>query len=108
MSTALTWLPDGIAPIAANDARVNDLTLDSRAVRAGSLFFALPGHASHGLNFAADAVARGASVVLWEPSADIAAPQLPSGVFGAAIPGLSRLVGRIADRVFDRPSAQMR
>jgi UDP-N-acetylmuramoyl-L-alanyl-D-glutamate--2,6-diaminopimelate ligase len=108
MSTELTWLLDGIAPIAANDARVNDVTLDSRAVRTGSLFFALPGHASHGLNFAADAVARGASVVLWEPSADLAAPHLPSGVFGAAIPGLSKLVGRIADRFFNRPSSQMR
>jgi UDP-N-acetylmuramoyl-L-alanyl-D-glutamate--2,6-diaminopimelate ligase len=108
MSTALTWLLDGIAPIAANDARVSDLTLDSRAARAGSLFFALPGHAAHGLNFAADAVARGAGVVLWEPSAGFAAPHLPSGVFGAAIPGLSRLVGRIADRFFQRPSSQMR
>ena len=108
MSTALTWLLEGIAPIAANDARVNDVTLDSRAVRTGSLFLALPGHATHGLNFTADAVARGASVVLWEPSADFAAPHLPAGVFGAAIAGLSQLVGRIADRFFKRPSSQMR
>jgi UDP-N-acetylmuramoyl-L-alanyl-D-glutamate--2,6-diaminopimelate ligase len=108
MSTPLTWLLDGIAPIAANDALVNDMTLDSRAVRSGSLFFALPGHVGHGLNFAADAVARGASVVLWEPSADSAAPQLPPGVFGAAVPGLSKHVGRIADRFFDRPSSKMR
>ena len=108
MSAALTWLLDGIADLPANDARVNDLTLDSRAVRAGSLFFALPGHAGHGLNFAADAVARGAGVVLWEPSADFAVPQLPPGVFGAAIPHLSKLVGRIADRFFQWPSSQMR
>jgi UDP-N-acetylmuramoyl-L-alanyl-D-glutamate--2,6-diaminopimelate ligase len=108
MSAALTWLFDGIAEIPANEARVNDLTLDSRAVRAGSLFFALPGHVGHGLNFAADAVARGASVVLWEPSADFSAPQLPSGVFGAAVPNLSKIVGRIADRFFQWPSSQMR
>ena len=108
MSTALTWLLDGIAPLAANDVLVNDLTLDSRSVRAGSLFFALPGHANHGLTFAADAVARGASAVLWEPSADFAAPELPPGIFGAEIPGLSKLVGRIADRFFDRPSSQLR
>ena len=108
MSTALTWLFDGIADIPANEARVNDLTLDSRAVRPGSLFFALPGHAGHGLNFAADAVARGAGVVLWEPSAEFAAPHLPPNVFGAAIPHLSKLVGRIADRFFQWPSSQMR
>jgi UDP-N-acetylmuramoyl-L-alanyl-D-glutamate--2,6-diaminopimelate ligase len=108
MSTALTWLLDGIADIPANEARVNDLTLDSRAVRVGSLFFALPGHAGHGLSFAADAVARGARVVLWESSADFAAPHLPPGVFGAAIPNLRKLVGRIADRFFQWPSSQMR
>ena len=108
MSAALTWLLDGIAPIPANDARVLDLTLDSRAVRAGSLFFALRGTAVHGLKFVADAVARGATAVLWEPSADVEAPQLPAGVFGAAVPSLSKLVGRIADRFFNWPSSQMR
>jgi UDP-N-acetylmuramoyl-L-alanyl-D-glutamate--2,6-diaminopimelate ligase len=108
MSAALTWLLDGIAPIPANEARVLDLTLDSRAVRAGSLFFALRGSAGHGLKFVADAVARGAAVVLWEPSADFAAPKLPAGVFGAAIADLSQLVGRIADRFFNWPSSQMR
>jgi UDP-N-acetylmuramoyl-L-alanyl-D-glutamate--2,6-diaminopimelate ligase len=108
MSAALTWLLDGIAPIPGNDARVQDLTLDSRAVRAGSLFFALPGLKGHGLKFAADAAARGASVILWEPSADFAAPQLPPGVLGAPITNLSKLVGRIADRFFNWPSSQMR
>jgi UDP-N-acetylmuramoyl-L-alanyl-D-glutamate--2,6-diaminopimelate ligase len=108
MSASLLWLLDGIAPVPANDARVLDLTLDSRAVRAGSLFFALPGRTSHGLKFAADAAKRGASVVLWEPHADFAAPQLPAGTFGAAVPELSNLVGRIADRFFNWPSSQMR
>jgi UDP-N-acetylmuramoyl-L-alanyl-D-glutamate--2,6-diaminopimelate ligase len=61
------WLLDGIATVPANHARVADLTLDSREVRAGSLFFALRGRRSHGLAFAAEAAARGASVVLWDP-----------------------------------------
>jgi UDP-N-acetylmuramoyl-L-alanyl-D-glutamate--2,6-diaminopimelate ligase len=108
MSAALTWLLDGIASVPANDARVLDLTLDSRAARAGSLFFALPGRRAHGLSFAADAVARGAGVVLWEPSSEFAAPILPRGVFGAAVPGLGGLVGRIADRFFSWPSSQLR
>ena len=59
---SLTWLLDGIAALPANDARVTDLTLDSRDVRTGSLFFALLGQRSHGLAFAAEAAARGASV----------------------------------------------
>jgi UDP-N-acetylmuramoyl-L-alanyl-D-glutamate--2,6-diaminopimelate ligase len=108
MSAALMWLLDGIAKIPATEARVSDLTLDSRQVRAGSLFFALPGLKQHGLNFAADAAARGASAVLWEPGADVAPPTLPPGVFGAAIPNLKDLVGRIADRFFNWPSSQLR
>jgi UDP-N-acetylmuramoyl-L-alanyl-D-glutamate--2,6-diaminopimelate ligase len=108
MSAALMWLLDGIAKIPATEARVSDLTLDSRQVRAGTLFLALPGLKDHGLKFAADACARGASAVLWEPSADVKSPTLPPGVFGAAIPNLKGLVGRIADRFFNWPSSQLR
>jgi UDP-N-acetylmuramoyl-L-alanyl-D-glutamate--2,6-diaminopimelate ligase len=108
MSTSLTWLLDGIAEVPANDSRVLDLTLDSREVRAGSLFFALQGRTVHGLEFAAEAAARGASVVLWEPGAQVELPKLPAGVFAAGIPGLKDLLGRIADRFFKWPSSQLR
>jgi UDP-N-acetylmuramoyl-L-alanyl-D-glutamate--2,6-diaminopimelate ligase len=106
MSTALNWLLDGIAKIPASEARVSDLTLDSRQARAGSLFFALPGLKEHGLKFAADAAARGASVVLWE--GELKPTGLPPGVFSAAVPNLKTLVGRIADRFFNWPSSQLR
>jgi UDP-N-acetylmuramoyl-L-alanyl-D-glutamate--2,6-diaminopimelate ligase len=103
------WLLDGIATVPAIESRgVVDLTLDSREVRPGSLFFALPGRTAHGLKFAAEAAARGASVVLWEPGTDVAPPTLPATVFAAAIPGLKGLVGRIADRFFNWPSSQLR
>ena len=102
------WLLDGIAKIPATEARVSDLTLDSRQVRAGSLFFALPGQNVHGLEFAADAAARGASVVLWESGGDVLPPALPPGVFAAAIPNLKNVVGRIADRFFNWPSSHLR
>ena len=109
MSISLTWLLDGIATVPNSESRgVADLTLDSREARPGSLFFALPGRSRHGLEFAAEAAARGAGVVLWEPSADATLPKLPAAVFAAAIPGLSGLVGRIADRFFNWPSSQLR
>jgi len=108
MNMALTWLLDGIASVPANEAQVADLTLDSREVRSGSLFFALPGRTAHGLKFAAEAAARGASVVLFEPAAAVTPPPLPATVFAAAIPGLTSLVGRIADRFFNWPSSQLR
>ena len=112
MSAALKWLLDGIAKIPNSDARVSDLTLDSRQARPGSLFLALPGLKDHGLKFAADAAARGASVVLWEPSAEFdgerTVSKLPPAVFAAAVPNLKSLVGRIADRFFNWPSSQLR
>jgi UDP-N-acetylmuramoyl-L-alanyl-D-glutamate--2,6-diaminopimelate ligase len=109
MSTSLMWLLDGIAAVPNIESRdVLDLTLDSREVRPGSLFFALPGRTAHGLKFADEAAARGASVVLWEPSAQVSPPKLPATVFAAAIPGLKGLVGRIADRFFNWPSSQLR
>jgi len=114
---SLLWLLDGIVTLpTATDARVTDLTIDSREARAGSLFFALCGGRSHGLEFAADAVARGASVVLWDPAVepheDIVrgATALAAGrsVFVAPVAGLKALIGRVADRFFGWPSSHMR
>jgi UDP-N-acetylmuramoyl-L-alanyl-D-glutamate--2,6-diaminopimelate ligase len=109
------WLLDGIAPLPTTDARIEDLALDSREVRTGSLFFALHGRQSHGLAFAAEAVARGAAVVLWDPAempdgsdASVAALAATPAVFAAPVPGLRDLLGRIADRFFGWPSSHMR
>jgi UDP-N-acetylmuramoyl-L-alanyl-D-glutamate--2,6-diaminopimelate ligase len=108
MTTALSWLLDGIAEVPANSARVSDMTLDSREVRSGTLFLALAGGRAHGLKFAAEAAARGASAVLWDPAADAVPPALPDGVFAAPVPGLRFLAGRIADRFFGWPSSNLR
>jgi UDP-N-acetylmuramoyl-L-alanyl-D-glutamate--2,6-diaminopimelate ligase len=109
MSVSLMWLLDGILKLPENSARVEDLTLDSRAVQSGSLFFALSGHTIHGIEFAADAAARGASVILWEPeNATIAPPALDAAVFIAPVSGLRQLLGRIADRFFGWPSSHLR
>lgn len=52
--------------------RVNRVCIDSRDAMDGSLFFALPGTRTHGINFADQADARGAIVVTDERSADSA------------------------------------
>jgi UDP-N-acetylmuramoyl-L-alanyl-D-glutamate--2,6-diaminopimelate ligase len=46
------------------ETRLTGVTLDSRAVRPGDLYAALPGSRAHGANFGPDAVARGAVAVL--------------------------------------------
>ena len=108
---SLMWLLDGIAAVPSTSVRVQDLTLDSREVRSGSLFFALSGRQSHGLKFAAAAAARGASVVLWDP-AEAGSHETPTSVSGtcyfAPVTRLRSLLGRIADRFFGWPSSQLR
>ena len=117
-SVSLAWLLDGIvspdeAPGADRAAvQVADLTLDSRAVRAGSLFFALAGHRHHGLEFAPEAAAHGASAVLWESTGGAAPPTLPANLppalVCAPVANLSQRLGRIADRFFHWPSQYLR
>ncbi|WP_298131924.1 UDP-N-acetylmuramoyl-L-alanyl-D-glutamate--2,6-diaminopimelate ligase [Micropruina sp.] len=53
----------GLLP-GAGDADVTGVTLDSRAVRPGDVYAALPGQRTHGARFASEAVRRGAVAVL--------------------------------------------
>ena len=55
------------------DPTITGLTADSRQVRPGYLFAALPGHQADGRNFIPDAVARGAVAVLTAPRPQLAA-----------------------------------
>jgi len=94
---------------AAPALAVSDVTLDSRTARPGSLFLACRGRTQHGLAFAPQAVARGATAVLYEAdAADVPAlPPLGEDVYVARVPALSQRCGTIADRFFDAPSAQL-
>ncbi len=94
-------------PVAAGEVEVDDLTLDSRTVRRGSLFLACRGHGRHGLQFVPEALARGARAVFWEPADALPPPQLPDSVIGLAVPELFREAGRLADRFFGEPSRSL-
>ncbi len=54
----------GLMAQGGREARVTDLTLDSRAVRDGTLFAALPGSRMHGAEFIGPALRMGASAIL--------------------------------------------
>lgn len=54
----------GLSPGNGDAAEITGLTADSRAVRPGFLFAALPGATADGARYIADAVAAGAAVVL--------------------------------------------
>jgi UDP-N-acetylmuramoyl-L-alanyl-D-glutamate--2,6-diaminopimelate ligase len=102
----LADLTAGLATVPVpGDIVVRDITLDSRAASPGSLFLACRGRTSHGLTFAPQAVARGASAVLYEDTGGQGKPDLGSDIFVAAVPKLSQHVGTLADRFFGAPSA---
>ncbi len=81
--------------------------LDSRALGPGSLFLAVPGIRSHGLDYAAQAIANGVNVVLYEPSPARALPVV-TGVVMLAIPHLSSMLGLLADRFYAQPSVALK
>lgn len=90
------------------DVTITDLTLDSRAVRPGSAFVALPGTRTHGIGFAEQAVQAGARAILWEPVDGVVAPRVPDNVALVSVPQLTRWLGAIADWFFDAPSRTVR
>lgn len=101
---ALTALLDGIAE--APPMPVADLTLDSRAVRPGSVFLACRGGSAHGLDYAGDAATRGATALLYDPGEG----REPAGgleIPGLPVPGLRAALGEIASRFFGAPSERL-
>ncbi|MFI7483032.1 Mur ligase family protein, partial [Kocuria sp. M1R5S2] len=89
------------APAPARSADVTGVSLDSRQLRAGDLYAALPGARAHGAQFAADAARAGAVAVLTDARGaellDRAGVELPVVVS----PDPRRAVGAIAARVYD-------
>ncbi len=71
---------------------ITDLTLDSRQVTAGAAFIAVAGGREHGLAHAAEALARGASIVLYEPDPRFPSVEAPS----LAVSGLKARLGDLA------------
>ena len=71
LAPGLTVAADG------QQVEITGLTADSREVRPGMLFAALPGSRADGRDFIDDAVARGAAAVLGDPSLAGRAPGVP-------------------------------
>jgi UDP-N-acetylmuramoyl-L-alanyl-D-glutamate--2,6-diaminopimelate ligase len=91
----------GDAAGASAGVRITDLVLDSEAVTPGAAFVAVQGARTHGLDYAARAMARGASIVLFEPPSDGTRPAIE----GLAVPGLKARLGELAQRFFPAVAA---
>ena len=86
--------------------RTSGITLDSRVVRAGDLYVALPGTQVHGAEFCAAAVASGAVAVLTDPDGRARAAASGVPVFVVADPR-ARL-GEVACWMYGDPSRRLR
>ena len=94
-----------LLPEAASSTLIRELTLDSRKVRPGDLFLAVPGTQQDGRVHIADAVARGASAVAFE--AQGANEMTASSSELVAIKGLAGQLSAIAGRFYGEPSRGM-
>jgi UDP-N-acetylmuramoyl-L-alanyl-D-glutamate--2,6-diaminopimelate ligase len=95
---------DVVTP-AGQPAGLTGVTHDSRAVRPGDLYAALPGSSVHGAQFCAAAAAAGAVAILTDPSGRESAIASGLPVFVIADPR-SRL-GEIAAWIYGEPSEQL-
>lgn len=99
MKSLLDWLPEH-TELAGYKGQ--DLTLDSREVRRGSVFVALRGSAVDGHDYIGAAIDAGAVAVLAERQV-----QAPASVPLVVIPDLRHKLGALADAFYDHPSSQL-
>ena len=97
-------VPPGVAQRAEGAAAtlVTGVSLDSRAVVAGDLYAALPGHLTHGARFAAAAVAAGAVAILTDPDGAPACADL--GVPVVVVDAPRARLGEVSARAYGRPA----
>jgi UDP-N-acetylmuramoyl-L-alanyl-D-glutamate--2,6-diaminopimelate ligase len=87
------------------DVDVRGITHDSRDVRAGDLYAALPGFRTHGAEFVADAAAAGAVAVLTDPAGSQRAQAVGLPVLVHDDP--RSVLGAAASFVYGDPSADL-
>lgn len=86
---------------APGDLKVTGLSYDSRRLRPGHLFFALPGERTDGSRFAAEALTSGASAV-------VSPVPLSDGVPSVTVPDARRAMADMATAFYGHPSGGMK
>ena len=95
----LRELMGGDAP-RSGDVEITGLHYRSSEVRPGGLFFCVPGFKADGHDFAPDAAARGAAVVVCERPLGLEVPEV-------VVPSVRQAMGPVAARFFGDPTASL-
>ncbi len=89
----------------AADVTVTGVSLDSRSVRPGDLYVAVPGQATHGARFATQAIANGAVAVVTDAAGADLVPDAGVPVVVVADPRTE--MARVAVEVYGRPGERL-
>lgn len=100
---ALLGVPVGAG--ASPDVAVTGVTLDSRAVRPGDLYAALPGSRTHGALYSGDAAGRGAVAVLTDPPG--APDALACGLPVLVVDEPRARLGEVSAAVYGAPATRL-
>lgn len=87
-------------------SKPTDIVSDSRDVVAGALFLAYPGEKTDGRAYIPDAIAKGASAILWEPNHFDWNPDWD--IENTPVVNLKQQAGNIADQFYNSPSTTLR
>ncbi len=90
---------------ASRDPLIRELTLDSRNIRPGDLFLAVPGARVDGRDHIADALKRGAAAVAYEAEGATVLPITEAPLI--PVKGLIAQLSDIAGRFYGEPSRQL-
>jgi len=104
------WLSElliNIATIKA-DIEFSDITLDSRNIKKGDVFFAVAGNQQHGMQYAEAVIAQGAVAIIYDPAAsgNTLANQLQFEPL-IAVEALTEKLGELASRFYGFPTKEL-
>jgi UDP-N-acetylmuramoyl-L-alanyl-D-glutamate--2,6-diaminopimelate ligase len=100
---ALSVLPEAQVSSSVGDISVTGITLDSRQVRPGDLFVAIRGEKSDGLDYAGEAIRRGARAVI----SDRPAPKELAPVVWVRVDAPRRALALVASQLAGHPSERL-
>ncbi len=101
----LKTLLQGIVTDRIHNCAIQGLTLDSREVKAGFLFIALPGEHVDGRHYIADAAAKGAAAILYEARGRPVLPEL--AIPCIKVVDLGYHMAKVAARFYGEPAEKL-
>ena len=103
---SLNSLLEGVTHVnGIKDVRIDHMTLDSRQVGSGGLFFAVPGTVDDGRKHISTAIESGASAIVYESSDWLLFRDCQIPCIG--ISGLRSHIGHVADKFYGEPSSEL-